>query len=182
MITHDDLANVLLGLQTLHRFAKRLEPEDLQFAYMTLPACARQELTPELLVFASQQLLLDPEPPAAMAPHLALLRYLYPCSTGIDPDTKGVVVKTPEPAKGLRFDLPQRLANPDRFHPLWVPFEQRQPALPPAQARPTPLGGEILPKLSRAQRIARLERLAAATGVTNPRLPAQHQELAMEAV
>jgi hypothetical protein len=170
MITHDDLANVLLGLQTLHRFAKRLEPEDLQFAYLTLPPCARQELTPELLVFASQQLLLDPEPAAAMAPHLALLRYLYPCSTGRDPDTKGVVVKTPEPAKGLRFDLPQRLANPDSFHPLWVPFEQRQPALPPAPDRPTP-------QPSRAQRIERLERLAAATGVTNPRLPA-HQELA----
>lgn len=170
MITNDDLANVLLGLQALHRFGKRLQPEDALFAYMTLPACARQELTPELLMYAARQLLLDPEPPTAMAPHIALLRYLYPCQTGLDPDTKTLNALAPQPSHGLRRDLAQRLANSDQFNPLWVPFEQRQPALPPAPER-------LTPQPSRAQRIARLERLAAATGVPNPRQPQPQPEL-----
>jgi hypothetical protein len=155
MITPDDLFDILESLSSLQRFAKKLSGDDHKFAYLTFPQKAREELSKAHLIFAAQQLLLDPEPATGMALHLALLRYLYPCQ-GLSPCVE----------RGLRADLAQRLAASGSFTPLTpTPPEHRAFALPPAQPIEPP-------PMTRAQRIAHLEALAAATGVTNPRQPA----------
>jgi hypothetical protein len=154
-ISADDLFDVLESLLSLQRFAKKLSGDDHKFAFLTFPGRAREELTKAHLIFAAQQLLLDPEPMLNMAPHLALLRYLYPC-------------QGPSPCvdRGLRSDLSQRLAAAGTFSPLQpMPAEHRPFALPPAQAIQPPAR-------TRAERIAYLVALAAATGVTNPLQPA----------
>jgi hypothetical protein len=154
-ISSDDLFDVLESLSSLQRFAKKLTSDDHTFAFLTFPQQARQELSKAHLIFAAQQLLLDPEPVPDMALHMALLRYLYPCQ-GISPCV----------GRGLRSDLPQRLAAAGTFTPLQpVPAEHRAFALPPAQAIQPP------PK-TRAERIESLLALAAATGVVNPLEPA----------
>ena len=154
-ISSDDLFDVLESLSSLQRFAKKLTGDDHKFAFLTFPQQARQELNKAHLIFAAQQLLLDPEPVPDMALHMALLRYLYPCQ-GISPCV----------GRGLRSDLPQRLAAAGTFTPLQpVPAEHRAFALPPAQAIQPP------PK-TRAERIESLLALAAATGVVNPLEPA----------
>jgi len=154
-ISSDDLFDVLESLSSLQRFAKKLTGDDHTFAFLTFPQQARQELNKGHLIFAAQQLLLDPEPVPDMALHMALLRYLYPCQ-GISPCV----------GRGLRSDLPQRLAAAGTFTPLQpVPAEHRAFALPPAQAIQPP------PK-TRAERIESLLALAAATGVVNPLDPA----------
>jgi hypothetical protein len=154
-ISSDDLFDVLESLSSLQRFAKKLTGDDHTFAFLTFPQQARQELNKAHLIFAAQQLLLDPEPVPDMALHMALLRYLYPCQ-GISPCV----------GRGLRSDLPQRLAAAGTFTPLQpVPAEHRAFALPPAQAIQPP------PK-TRAERIESLLALAAATGVVNPLEPA----------
>lgn len=155
MITSDDLANVLEGLYALSRFSKRLAPEDLAFAFMTLPESVRRELTKAHLLFAAQQLLLDPDPAQEVACHFQLLRYLYP----VDGDH-------PRPDRGLRRDLRQRMAESGRFHPLKAPPPEHRLFLRPAPPAPPE------PAMTRAERIAHLERLAAQTGVDNPRQPA----------
>jgi len=154
-ISSDDLFDVLESLSSLQRFAKKLTGDDHKFAFLTFPQQARQELNKAHLIFAAQQLLLDPEPVPDMALHMALLRYLYPCQ-GISPCV----------GRGLRSDLPQRLVAAGTFTPLQpVPAEHRAFALPPAQAIQPP------PK-TRAERIESLLALAAATGVVNPLEPA----------
>lgn len=154
-ITCDDLFDVVESLSALHRFAKKLTAEDHKFAYLTLPERAREELKKSDLIYAAQQLFLDPEPVEELAPHIALLRYLYPCQG-----------RSPCADRGLRSDLRQRQAASGTFHPLQpMPAEARSFALPPAQAL-QPLAR------TRAERIAYLVALAAATGVTNPLQPA----------
>ena len=154
-ISSDDLFDVLESLSSLQRFAKKLSGDDHKFAFLTFPERAREELTKAHLIFAAQQLLLDPEPMRDMALHLALLRYLYPC-------------QGPSPCvdRGLRSDLSQRLAAAGTFSPLQpMPAEHRPFALPPAKAIQPPAR-------TRAERIACLVALAAATGVTDPLQPA----------
>jgi hypothetical protein len=154
-ISSDDLFDVLESLSSLQRFAKKLTGDDHKFAFLTFPQQARQELNKAHLIFAAQQLLLDPEPVPDMALHMALLRYLYPCQ-GISPCV----------GRGLRSDLPQRLAATGTFTPLQpVHAEHRPFALPPARTIQPP------PK-TRAERIESLLALAAATGVVNPLEPA----------
>jgi hypothetical protein len=154
MITAEDLASVLESLGALQRFSKRLGEHDLAFAYMTFPERAREELTKGLLIFAAQQLLLDPEPATSMAIHIALLRYLYPCQ-GDSPCVNC----------GLRADLAERMAAAGTFSPLApMPPEHRAFALPPAEVIQPPAK-------TKAEHIAYLEALAAATGVINPHQP-----------
>jgi hypothetical protein len=154
-ISSDDLFDVLESLSSLQRFAKKLTGDDHKFAFLTFPQQARQELNKAHLIFAAQQLLLDPEPVPDMALHMALLRYLYPCQGN-----------SPCVSRGLRSDLPQRLAAAGTFTPLQpVPAEHRAFALPPARTIQPP------PK-TRTERIESLLALAAATGVVNPLEPA----------
>lgn len=155
MITPHNLAHILEGITALGRFGKNLSPEALQFAFLTLPESVRQELTQAHLLYAAQQLLLDRDRPDGIALHMQLLRYLYPC----DGDA-------PRPDRGLRSDLRQRMAASGSFQPLAPPPPEQRIFLPPA---PIPDQG---PVMTRAERIAHLERLAAQTGVTNPRQPA----------
>ena len=154
-ITSHDLFDVVESLSALHRFAKKLTADDHKLAFLTLTARAREELTKSDLIYAAQQLFLDPEPLDELAPHIALLRYLYPC--------RG---RSPCLDRGLRSDLRQRQAAPGTFHPLQpMPAEHRPFALPPAKAIQPPAR-------TRAERIASLLALAAATGVTDPLQPA----------
>lgn len=107
MITDHDLAQTLAALQELLPLGKRLTDHALVLACALFPLKAKAELSREQLTYAVQQRILDPEPAADQAITQQLLRYLYPLSNS-----------QPNLEQGLRRDLPDRMANPQRFHPL----------------------------------------------------------------
>jgi hypothetical protein len=85
--------------------SRQMTAPALVIAWDTTPITAKQQLTPQSLAFAVSQRAMDPSPPKEAPLHLSLLRYLYPLRNDCA-----------EVERGLRPDLAQRMAQPDRFH------------------------------------------------------------------
>jgi hypothetical protein len=121
----------ITSLMQILPMAKPLSAAALVMAWDTFPDRAKLDLTDEILLYAVQQRVLDPEPPKGMAPHVALLRYAYPVDRTIRRERgEDVISDQPLVDRGLRKDLAQRMAAPDRFHD---PAPARQEQAPPQQ-------------------------------------------------
>jgi len=121
----------ITSLMQILPMAKPLSAAALVMAWDTFPERAKIDLTDEILLYAVQQRVLDPEPPRGMAPHMALLRYAYPVDRTIRRERgEDVISDQPMVDRGLRKDLTQRMAAPDRFHD---PAPARKEQAPPQQ-------------------------------------------------
>ena len=149
MLTPDTFGPVLADLSELLPFAKSLSGSATGLAWESLPKQAKLDLEPSQLVYAAQQLQLDPEPLRDKPLHIQLLRYVYPVTNG-----------SPDCSRGLRPDLRARMAHPGIFHPLSVREESLVSLRLPAGPQVLPTHGESI-----AARRRRLLALAAATGV-----------------
>ena len=117
MISLEEFQAALSGLQNLLPMARPLGAAAMVLAWDSFPLQAKADLTDEILLFAIQQRLQDPTPPRDVAPHLSLLRYCYPCERTIRRERgEEVITDSPILERGLRKDLAQRMAAPDRFH------------------------------------------------------------------
>jgi hypothetical protein len=105
MISSDFFTSTITCLSEVLPFGKKLSTEAACILWMTFPAAAKSQLTPEMLQFAVAQRLLDPDPPKEVPLHLGLLRYVYRIENG-----------APNISWGLKADLRQRMAAPDVFH------------------------------------------------------------------
>jgi len=146
MLNATDFINLLVGLIESLPMHKGLSERGLAFAWSTLPKQAKEQLNQQHIAYAAGQRILDPEPRHQLAIHLQLLAYLYPLNNGV-----------PVVDQGLRLDLEQRMAHPDRFHPLSVPAEHCRVLLP---GEPQPLPPESAEQLRR-----RISLLAKQTGL-----------------
>ena len=149
MISLEEFQAAITSLQQLLPMQRPLTPSALVLAWDTFPASAKQDLTGELLRFCVGQRLMDPAPPKELAPHLALLRYAYPLE-----------LDRPITGRGLRADLAERMAAPDRFHD---PAPVRHEQAPPQRPR-LPGGGRAWHpnEMTAQQHAAHLDRVAAA--------------------
>ncbi len=117
MITIEDFQVALSSLVQLLPMQRALEPAAMLLAWDTFPERAKIDLSGEILLYAVQQRFLDTEPPKGLAPHVNLLRYVYPVDRTIRRERgEEVVSDQPMVDRGLRRDLAQRMAAPDRFH------------------------------------------------------------------
>ena len=138
MITLEEFQAAVTSLLQLLPMQRPLTAAALVLAWDTFPERAKIDLTDEILLFAVQQRVLDPEPPKGVAPHVALLRYAYPVDRTIRRERgEEVISDQPMVERGLRRDLAQRMAAPDRFH---EPGPARQEQAPPERPR-LPGGG-----------------------------------------
>jgi len=110
MITEQDFCSVLLALgRTLPRF-KPWDEMAMSLAWMTFPERAKQELSREILIYAAGQRRLDPNPKEDVPLDLQLLDYVFRNRDG-----------RADVLWGLKDDLPERMANSNRFNPQPVP-------------------------------------------------------------
>jgi hypothetical protein len=117
MITIEDFQVALSSLVQLLPMQRALDPAALLLAWDTFPERAKLDLSGEILLYAVQQRFLDTEPPKGLAPHVNLLRYVYPVDRTIRFERgQEVISDQPMCDRGLRRDLAQRMAAPDRFH------------------------------------------------------------------
>ena len=117
MINIKQFHAAVTSLMQLLPMSKQLTGSALTMAWDTFPERAKIDLTDEILLYAVQQRVLDPEPPKGVAPHVALLRYVYPVDRTIRRERgEEVICDQPMCERGLRRDLAQRMAAPDRFH------------------------------------------------------------------
>ena len=131
MINIKQFHAAVTSLMQLLPMSKQLTGSALTMAWDTFPERAKIDLTDEILLFAVQQRVLDPEPPRGMAPHVALLRYAYPVDRTIRRERgEDVISDQPMVDRGLRKDLAQRMAAPDHFHD---PAPARKEQAPPQQ-------------------------------------------------
>ena len=120
MITQQHFCDVL---QAVSRTLPRFKPWDemaLGLAWMTFPQKAKQELTPEIWLYAAGQRRLDPSPADNKPLDLQLLDYVYRNRDG------NACVDW-----GLKADLPERMQRPNVFNPQPVPGQVVLPAEPP---------------------------------------------------
>ena len=135
MINAKQFHAAVTSLMQLLPMSKQLNGSALTLAWDTFPERAKIDLTDEILLYAVQQRLLDPEPPKDVAPHVALLRYAYPVDRMVRRERGEEVISDQLLVdRGLRKDLAQRMADPDHFHdPAPARKEQaalQQPQLP----------------------------------------------------
>jgi hypothetical protein len=105
MISKENLVITLSGLLEVLPMLRPLSAPALAFVWDTFPQVAKEQLTPASLEWACGQRLLDPNPPRDVAIHHAVLRYVYPLE-----NNRAAF------HRGLRHDLAERMAEPDRFH------------------------------------------------------------------
>lgn len=135
MIADAELIALLGGLQELLPLGKRLTDNALVLACSLFPLAAKSELSLDQLTYAVQQRVLDPEPATEQAITQQLLRYVYPLRDN-----------QPCLEQGLRRDLRQRMAEPQRFHPLSLDAASR----PAAEVLQALSGDRLLPDGSSA--------------------------------
>ena len=138
MITIEDFQVALSSLVQLLPMQRALDPAALLLAWDTFPERAKIDLSGEILLYAVQQRFLDTEPPKGLAPHVNLLRYVYPVDRTIRRERgEDVISDQPMCDRGLRRDLAQRMAAPDQFH---EPGPARQELLAQPQQPQLPAG------------------------------------------
>jgi hypothetical protein len=145
-----------LGLRTVCSqlpYGKTPKDDEIKFLWILLPQSVAAEVTDEMWAYACQQRLMDPAPDDRLPIFQQILRHLYRLRDG-----------QPEFAWGLRPDLPQRMAQANRFQPL---FAATPPPPAPALAPPEPQ----VPESPQARR-ARLLALAESAGIDLSQPPA----------
>lgn len=117
MISLQQFQVAITSLMQILPMAKPLSAAALVMAWDTFPERAKIDLTDEILLYAVQQRVLDTEPQRDIAPHIALLRYVYPVKRTTK-EQRGLETFTDQPLldRGLRPDLAQRMARRDCFH------------------------------------------------------------------
>ena len=116
-LSRDAFVDAFTALGQLLPMGKTLGPQAIALAWGLFPLTAKELLDPEHLLFAMQQLQADPDPARELSVPLQLLRYLFPLEHG-----------RPVYERGLRPDLAERMARPDRFHPLNAQAAERPAA------------------------------------------------------
>lgn len=135
MITIEDHHAALTTLMQLLPMSRQLTGAAMTMAWETFPERAKLDLTGEALLFAVQQRMLDPQPPKDMAPHIALLRYVYPVNRTTHRERGEEVINDhPMVERGLRRDLAKRMADPGQFHELVRSLPQQPRPEPPRLA------------------------------------------------
>jgi hypothetical protein len=146
MITIEEFQAALTGLSQVLPMSRQMTAPALVIAWDTTPITAKQQLTPQSLAFAVSQRAMDPNPPKEVPLHLSLLRYLYPLRNDCA-----------EVERGLRPDLAQRMAQPDRFHD---PAPARDEHAPASARRLTASGYWHPSMLTREQLRAHVQKVA----------------------
>lgn len=120
MISQEQFTDVL---QALSRTLPRFKPWDataLALAWMTFPPKAKEELSPEVWLYAAGQRRLDPSPKDDLPLDLQLLDYVYR-----NRDGRACV------EWGLKADLPERMSRAHLFNPQPVPGQLAPEPEPP---------------------------------------------------
>lgn len=99
---------------------KRMSEATYALLWATFPAKAKEHLTPEIWMYAAAQRMLDPDPMEELPLPMQLLNYVFRNENG-----------RANVAWGLKADLADRMANPDRFNPQPVPGQVVLPSEPP---------------------------------------------------
>lgn len=129
MLQLEHFISTLNALQEALPRGKRLGEATYALMWATFPAKAKEDLTPEIWMYAAAQRLLDPDPMEDLPLPMQLLNYVFRNENG-----------RANVSWGLKADLPERMANPDRFNPQPVPG---QVVLPPDPAVTNPLLQEV---------------------------------------
>ena len=161
MIECEEFMAFMSGMQQLNPMAKVLSESALVTAWRLFPDRAKLDLDDEMMLYAAHQLMLDPDRPRDVEPHMALLRYLYPVKRSTRTERgQEVVTILPIYDRGLRHDLAYRMANPEQFHELVRTFPEHTssevPRLAPGVTESSPHWIRWTP----AQRLAHVERVA----------------------
>jgi hypothetical protein len=99
---------------------KRMAEATFALMWATFPAKAKQQLTPEIWMYAAAQRLLDPEPAEDLPLPQQLLNYVFRNENG-----------RANVAWGLKADLTERMSRPDQFNPQPLPGQMVLPPEPP---------------------------------------------------
>ncbi len=99
---------------------KRMAEATFALMWATFPAKAKEDLTPEIWMYAAAQRLLDPDPMEDLPLPMQLLNYVFRNENG-----------RANVAWGLKADLPERMARPDCFNPQPTPGQVVLPAVEP---------------------------------------------------
>lgn len=120
MLSLDHFSMTLGALSEALPRGKRMAEATYALMWATFPARAKEELTPEIWMYAAAQRLLDPDPMEDLPLPMQLLNYVFRNENG-----------RANVSWGLKADLPERMANPDRFNPQPVPGQVVLPPEPP---------------------------------------------------
>lgn len=110
MLQLEHFVSTLNALQEALPHGKRLGEGTHALLWATFPARAKELLTPEIWLYAASQRLLDPDPMNELPLPQQLLNYVFRNENG-----------RANIEWGLKADLPERMARPDRFNPQPVP-------------------------------------------------------------
>jgi hypothetical protein len=108
---------------------KRMGEATYALMWATFPAKAKEDLTPEIWMYAAAQRLLDPDPMEDLPLPMQLLNYVFRNENG-----------RANVSWGLKLDLPERMQRPHVFNPQPVPG---QVVLPPEEPVTNPLLQEV---------------------------------------
>lgn len=161
MINVEDHHAALTTLMQLLPMSKQLTPAAMSMAWDTFPERAKLDLSGEALLFAVQQRMLDPQPPKDVAPHIALLRYVYPVNRTTRRERgEEVIVDHPMVERGLRHDLAKRMAAPGQFHELVRTLPEQAPVDALRLAPGVTKSGELWHQWTPAQHMAHVQGVA----------------------
>ena len=148
-------------MQQLNPMAKVLSESALVAAWRLFPDRAKLDLDDEMMLYAAYQLMLDPDRPRDVEPHMALLRYLYPVKRSTRTERgQEVVTILPICDRGLRHDLAHRMANPEQFHELVRTLPEYTSAEVPRLAPGVTKSGELWHQWTPAQHQAHVQGVA----------------------
>ena len=99
---------------------KRMAEATYALLWATFPAKAKEDLTPEIWMYAAGQRLLDPDPLDDVPLPMQLLNYVFRNENG-----------RANVEWGLKADLPERMARAHVFNPQPVPGQVVLPPEPP---------------------------------------------------
>ena len=161
MIEVEEFQAFMSGMQQLNPMAKTLTASALVTAWGLFPSRAKLDLDSEMLLYAAQQLTLDPDRPRDIELHVAIMRYLYPVRRSTRTERgQEVVTLLPLYERGLRHDLAHRMANPEQFHELVRTLPEYTPAEVPRLAPGVTQGGELWHQWTPAQHMAHVQGVA----------------------
>lgn len=161
MINCEEFMAFMSGMQQLNPMAKVLSESALVTAWKSFPERAKLDLNDEMMLYAFQQLTLDPDRPREVELHMALLRYLYPVKRSTRTERRQeVVTLLPIYDRGLRHDLAHRMANPEQFHELVRTLPEYTPSEVPRLAPGVTESSPHWIRWTPAQRLAHVDRVA----------------------